>query len=457
MTTAWFSLHRRLLLLLLGGVSACWLITLGWSYVDAHHEIDELFDAQLVQTAQALFAQRHAFKDKEHDDDDDPHEVLEQERVVHPYQSQVLFQIWHRDRQLAVRSTNAPAEVLTDTDGLSEVKRDDGLWRVYSQWDRHHRHRVIVAEKHHGREELAGKIARRLLTPALLGLPLLGLWVWLSTRRGLSPLNAVAMQIAAREPGRLEAVGLRRAPVEIKPLIDAINQLFARVDQTLAMEKHFTADAAHELRTPLAALAAQAQVALRARDDDERRHALEQLIASSRRATRLVEQLLTLARLDPNDTTGHAPLRLDLLAQEVCGDHGGFALDQGVELELDAEPTTVVGNADMLRILLRNLVDNAIRYTPAGGRISVTVAGDALSVTDDGPGIPPEARQSVFDRFHRLAGQNSEGSGLGLSIAARIAERHDARITLDAGPAGKGLSVAVQFPVSARPKPGAVA
>lgn len=352
MNTAWFSLRRRLLVLLLGGVSACWLGTVVWSYVDVHNEIDEMFEVEHVREP----------------------------------------------------------------------------------------------ENEEERHELINRIAWRLVAPALFGLPLLGAWVWLATRRGLAPLDAVAKQIAEREPDRLQAVTLATAPEEVRPLIESINSLFKRVEQTIESERRFTADAAHELRTPLAALAMQAQVILRARDEGERSHAIEQLIASSRRASRLVDQLLTLARLDPEQISPPEAVRLDLLAEETCAAHGVAAMEAGIALELDAVAVTVSGHADMLRILLRNLVDNAIRYTPAGGRVTVAVAPGLLSVTDTGAGIPLAERERVFDRFHRLAGQEIQGSGLGLSIVARIAERHGAIVRLSEGEGGKGLRVEISFP-----------
>lgn len=441
MNTRWFSLRRRLLLLLLGGVSACWVATLVWSYADAHHEIDELFDAQLAQTAQALLAisRRHGER-----------EVEDLEGRQHRYQRKIAFQIWHDDGQLILRSPNAPAAPLTRQEGFSEVDDADGHWRFYTQWDDGHRHQVQVAERHDVRDELIGHIALRLLMPALLGLPLLGAWVWLATRRGLAPLDAVARQIAAREPDRLHPLKPATAPAEIRPLVEAVNALFERVDEALEAERRFTADAAHELRTPLAALAAQAQVAWRARDEAERRHALELLEAGTARASRLVDQLLTLARLDPEQSRIHeGRVALDRLAQEVCAAAGSLAVERQTNMELDAEPVTVAGNGDMLRILLRNLVDNALRYTPGGGNIQVRVhaaqGGARLDVSDNGPGIPQAERDAVFLRFHRLAGQETEGSGLGLSIVARIAELHGARVSLDEGAAG-GLRVRVEFP-----------
>jgi len=350
MTATWFSLRRRLLTTILGGVTAAWIAAGVWVFVDVRHELRDLLHERM------------------HDGEDE-----------------------------------------------------------------------------HERQELIAGIAWRLSAPLLFGLPLLGAWIWLATRRGLAPLDAVAKQIAEREPDRLHAVVPASAPAEIRPLIEAINNLFGRVERTIESERQFTADAAHELRTPLAALATQAQVALRARDEGERNHAIEQLIASSQRAARLVDQLLTLARLDPDATVTTESVRLDRLAEEICAGHGGMAVMKGVALELDAAPASVAGHADMLRILLRNLVDNAIRYTPAGGRVVVTVTPGSLTVADTGPGIPEAERDRVFDRFHRLAGQDTEGSGLGLSIIVRIAERHGAVIELGAGENGKGLRVTVRF------------
>ncbi|MEW5787492.1 MAG: ATP-binding protein [Pseudomonadota bacterium] len=437
--TRWFSLRRRLLAMILGGVTLGWLTTLALTYRDAHHEIDALADAQLVQAAQTLLALAG-----EYDDDDDVADLGED---GHKYRKHLAFQLWDEAGRLLLRSPGAPAGPFTQEDGFSQAPGHHP-WRFYARWDGEHRLRVVVAEDHRVREQLSGHIAGRLLLPALGGLPLLGLWVWFATRRGLAPLDAVADQVAQRAPDRLEPLVPASAPTEIRPLLNALNGLFARVETTLDKERRFTADAAHELRTPLAALAAQAQVARRARDDAERDQAIDQIAAVSRRASRLVDQLLTLARLDPGTPIARADTRLDLLAAQVCADLGATALDKGIGLELDAPaPLTVRVNADLLAILLRNLVDNAIRYTPPGGQVRVAVAADVvgptLTVRDSGPGIPPGQREEALARFHRLAGQDSEGSGLGLSIAARIAELHGARLTLGEGMGTPGLAVSL--------------
>lgn len=445
--TRWYSLRRRLLGLLLGGVTAGWVAALVFTYLDAHHEIDELFDAQMVQVAQTLLALA-----SEYDDDDD---IARLESDGHKYQKKFVFQLWDADGHLLLRSPGAPTIPLARKDGFSESDgHDEKRWRYYSQWDEEGQLRVQIGENHHVREALAQQIAGRLLIPALFGLPLLGLWIWFATRRGLAPISAIARQVAERAPDHLAPVIPIEAPGEIRPLVDAMNTLFARVSDALEKERRFTADAAHELRTPLAAIVAQSQVAQRARDTSERDHALGQLAIGARRASHLVEQLLTLARLDPTSGLQLGPVRIDTLAAEVCADHGPAALEKHIALELDVSaPATVIGNEAMLRVLLRNLLDNALRYTPEGGRVDVAVtvesAGVTLLVSDSGPGIPVVERQNVLRRFYRLAGQEKEGSGLGLSIVARIAELHGAWLELVDGQGASGLAVRLFFPTQA--------
>ncbi len=471
MNTRWFSLRRRLLLLLLGGLSLFWLVTLALSYVDAHHEIDELFDAQLAQSAQTLLALMR---------DNDAHryasENAELAASLHKYQRKLRFQIWRDDGYLLLRSPNAPIVPMTHQSGFSSSGHDTAeqndrdlgqkqkqtlhtyRWRNLSLWDTTHRYQVQVSENHDIRNELSGKIAGRLLLPVLFGLPLLAIWLWLATRKGLASLDDIARQIAQRHADRLDAVLPQSAPDEIRPLIEALNRLFERVRRALENERRFTADAAHELRTPLAALAAQAQVAQRARDNSDelaRNHALDQLRVGISRATHLVDQLLTLARLDPDDALGNRfPVDFQALAEEVCAEHGASALEKQLTLELDTEPSVgaslwVSGSATLLHILLRNLQDNAIRYTPAHGQVHVLLqqetTGVRLSVSDSGAGIAEDQRIKVFERFQRLAEPALPGSGLGLSIVQRIAELHGAQLWLDSSTELGGLAVHVRF------------
>jgi two-component system, OmpR family, sensor histidine kinase QseC len=441
-TTAWFSLRRRLLGLLLGGVAAAWLATMVFSYADAHHEVDELFDAQLAQVAQTLLAV--AAHDRDHDIEDFGN-------AVHKYQRRLRFQIWRADSKLLMRSKNAPETALTATDGFSETRGEDGHWRHFSQWNDDHSLQVQVSENHHIRDDLIGHIAWRLLLPALFGLPLIGLWVWLATRHGLASLDGIAGQIASRAPQQLQPVTPAAAPEEIRTMLEALNGLFQRVEMALESERQFTADAAHELRTPLAALQAQLQVALRARDDAERDRSLGQLQSGLSRAAHLVDQMLQLARLDPESgLPDPQPVDLGMLAEAVCADLGPLILDKNLDFALDAAPGCIVtGQAEWLRVLIRNLVDNAIGYTPAGGTLHVGVSRTAgqcrLSVSDSGPGIPANQREAVLRRFHRLDQGGQQGSGLGLAIVARIAELHGADVDLGTSENSQGLQATVAW------------
>lgn len=442
MSTVWFSLRRRLLGLLLGGVAAAWLVTMVFSYIDAHHEVDELFDAQLAQAAQTLLALAG------HDEGDDISDLGD---AAHKYQRRLRCQIWRADGKLLMRSNNAPQTPLTAASGFSETRGEEGHWRHFSQWNEDHSLQVQVSENHHIRDDLIGHIAWRLLFPALFGLPLIGLWVWLATRHGFASLDGIARQIASRDPQQLQPVHPAAAPEEIRTLLESLNGLFQRVEHTLESERRFTADAAHELRTPLAALHAQLQVAQRARDEDERNRSLSQLQSGLTRAVHLVDQMLQLARLDPESSLPD-PQAVDLatLAEAVCADLGPQILAKNLDFDLEAPPEALVtGQAEWLRVLIRNLVDNAVRYTPEGGQVRVAIRRKGstidLSVSDSGPGIPVEERESVLRRFHRLNQGSQPGSGLGLAIVARIAELHGATLCLDTTPITKGLDVGVQF------------
>jgi two-component system sensor histidine kinase QseC len=279
----------------------------------------------------------------------------------------------------------------------------------------------------------------------------LGLFVWFSIARALKPLRAMGGQVEERKPDDLAPLRADDAPAEVAPLVRSLNALFDRVGRLIENERRFTADAAHELRTPLAALKTQAQVAQGALDDGERRRALDNVITGCDRAAHLLEQMLTLARLEPDILGGQAEsCELRALALRTIADLAPAAIARKVEIELiDGEPAATDGFPGLIAVLLRNLVDNAIRYCAAGGTVRVEVAktGDtaSVSVTDDGRGIPPQERTKVGQRFYRILGTDESGSGLGLSIVRRIAEIHGASVALGEGPDGKGLRVTVAF------------
>lgn len=437
------SLRRRLVVLLTGTVLLAWLATAIFTYHDAQHEIGEMLDAQLAQSASLVAAQLEHEPEEAHDT------VLPRQ---YRHERQIAFQVWNHQGGLVLRSSSAPLDRLSATTrGFSDRHFDGVHWRVFSRLDESGHFLVQVAERYQLRDELARSVASHLLHPLYFALPALALLIWLAVSRGLAPLAALASEVAVRAPERLDALDESRTPREAMPLVTALNALFARVRQSLDRERRFTADAAHELRTPLAAIKTQAQVAQAAEAKDAREHALTQVVVGCDRATRLVEQLLMLARIDPQHRLSTAPVvDLAAMAQQVVAEFAPQALRKNIDLGLTAAPEVAVpGDAVLLAVLLRNLIDNALRYTRAGGRVEVCVAtsatGATLSVADNGPGISAAERARVFERFHRVLGCNEEGSGLGLSIVARIAELHGARTVLADGLDGKGLSVSVIF------------
>ncbi|HEY2339648.1 MAG TPA: ATP-binding protein, partial [Steroidobacteraceae bacterium] len=311
--------------------------------------------------------------------------------------------------------------------------------------------RVIqVAQPMSVREQRAAELALQTLKPFALLLPVLALVIWIAVGHALEPLRRLTSQVKARRVNALDGLSATQLPDEVQPLVLALNDLLGRLRAALERERAFMADAAHELRTPLTALHLQMGMLARASSEAERETAMGTLSAGVQRAIRLIEQLLALARQEPRAESLRVPVRLDELAREIVAELVPLAdagrIDLGVAA---AQPATVAADSEALRTLLRNLVDNAVRYTPPGGRVDVTLestaAGPRLTVTDDGPGIRPDERMRVFDRFYRRAGTSPTGSGLGLAIVKAIADAHGGSVTLGDGPDGKGLAVRVTF------------
>ncbi|MBE0615066.1 MAG: sensor histidine kinase N-terminal domain-containing protein [Burkholderiales bacterium] len=438
-----YSLKRRLLLALLGGIALVWLATAVFSYFDARHELDELLDAHLAQSVSLLLAQTG----REAEEIDTEHMPQ-----LHKRARSVAIQMWEKGKILRLHSVSAPAERLSAKDeGFSDTKVAGERWRVFSAWDAERNYLVQVGERYEKREEIAADLVKNLLLPLLFALPLLGLLVWFTVSHGLQPLAALGRQVAGRDPGNLGSLDAGAVPAEVLPLVENLNRLFERVAQLIDNERRFTADASHELRTPLAALKTQAQVALASSSDAERSHALENVITGCDRAAHLVQQLLTLARLDPDELGSKAEIcDLQALAGGSVAELAPYALSKKIEIDLaEGAAAEIKGHAGLIAILLRNLIDNAIRYSPEGGSVHVRVARDGqaatLTVTDQGPGIPADERDKVGQRFYRVLGTEEYGSGLGLSIVKRIAELHGASLSLENGPQGRGLSVTARF------------
>jgi two-component system sensor histidine kinase QseC len=303
------------------------------------------------------------------------------------------------------------------------------------------------SEARHAREEIVEALGDSLVWPLAAALPALALAIWLGVGGGLRPLGELRSQLARRDAADLSPLDDARTPAEIEPLVAELNRLFGRIDEALQRERRLTADAAHELRTPLAVLSTQAQVARRAGSAAAREEALDALVAGAERAARLIEQMLTLARLESGQPQG-AMQRVELraLARDALAGLAPRAVAKDLDIALEDGPAVEVeGHPGLLAVLLGNLVDNAVRYTPSGGRVRVAVrAGGQLEVRDSGPGVPAAELPRLGSRFHRLAPPEENGSGLGLSIALRIAELHRARVRFAPAPEG-GLGVTVTF------------
>lgn len=443
-----YSLRRRLVWLLTGTLAAIWLISTLVVYQRAHHEADELLDDQLTQVAETLLAIvaggeiEHFIKEM--------HEHTGRNPVP------IAFEIWRADHGAMRRLVTSPGHDAFETgmaNGYSEHAYQGKRWRFYAVQDEGGEYRVVVGQAHAARERLAREVGLSLLLPVLLALPLMALAVWWGVGRALRPVDVLARQVGALDAQALAPLDVSATlPNEIAPLRSALNALIQRVTVAFENERRFTADAAHELRTPLAALKVQAQVAQRAPAPDSQQRALAQVIAGVDRMTHLVEQLLTLARIDPaHQDEVSAPLDPAAIITRVCEE----ALPQarGRTLTVELEPGCRVSVIDVwLKIAVRNLVDNALRYAGDGAHIEVRLArhGTActFSVMDDGPGVAAALRSKLSARFVR-GDAEGEGCGLGLSIVARIAARSGARLELGEGllraDGGHGFAASLHF------------
>jgi two-component system OmpR family sensor kinase len=434
------SLRARLLASLLAGV-VCVGALGGWVvYRNALAEADAFFDYHLRQTALILRDQPVTY-------------LLAPQFQPADAAYDFVVQVWSLDGVRVYLSRPHTVLPQVTTLGFSTVATSEGRWRVYGVQALT---RVIqVAQPMSVREQRAAELALQTLKPFALLLPVLALLIWFAVGHALEPLQRLTALVKARRVNALDSLPDAGLPDEVQPLVTALNDLLARLTNALERERAFMADAAHELRTPLTALHLQMGMLERASGEGERAAAMGKLSAGVQRAIRLVEQLLALARQEPRADGRRSPVRLDDLAREVVAELVPLAdagrIDLGIEA---AQPASVQGDAEALRTLLRNLVDNAVRYTPAGGRVDVAVESAPaarITVSDTGPGIPAEERARVFDRFYRRAGTEPPGSGLGLSIVKTIAESHGATVQLSGGPAGRGLAVSVSFPADGVP------
>lgn len=368
---------------------------------------------------------------------------------------ELLFQVWDHDGKLLLQSPHDKTESLINAPlGFSDQQINKNNWRVYAAYDEPNQTKIIVAELYDIRNKLADDVTRNDAYTLLVTYPIFGILVWIIVGLALRSVTRVTREISNRASTYLEPVEATNIPVEIKPLVAELNQLFIRLKLAFERNKRFAADAAHELRTPLAALKTQAQVALKADNKNDRDSALQKVIQSVDRSSHMVAQLLTLSRLGQEEALNDIrPVDLHKLATEIIAYLVPLALERRIEIELAPPPPAaiILGNDTAIGILIRNIVDNAIRYTPQNGEINVEVLDQnnqiILRVTDSGPGIPAELRERVFERFFRVLGTTSTpGSGLGLAIVSQIADLHRAKVSLHTPPNRIGLQFDIAFP-----------
>ncbi len=457
------SLHGRLRWLVIVVLAAV-LLPLGvLSFKRTVREVGELSDGRLAQSARTLQVLiGHADLDALQRRDADRLLVPIEARLVgspprqrYTYESEVGFQVFDHTGRMALATANLagmPPPQAGDAD-FQDVRLGPYRWRVFTLHDTANRVVIRTGERYDSRDEIMHAVWLEHSLPLLIGLPLLALLVGWAIRRGLRPLEALTRALSSRQPGSREPVLLRDAPQELQPVLAALNEQLTRLEDALERERRFSADVAHELRTPLASAMINLESAMTSTDPAELNLALGNAQHGLAALARRIEQLLALARLEAGAASGQRG-RVDLVAvaMDVIEELAPVIAESGAELSFARlmPQVAVQGYEAALAALLRNLLENALRHAPAGGRVQLsldrTTQGALIDVTDDGPGIPAEHRAGVFARFHREAGSRGDGYGLGLSIVQRAAELHDATIELLDSPYGSGLRVRVVIP-----------
>lgn len=442
-----YSIRRRLVNYLLASLLLIWGAMLAFAYVEAREETDERADERLEQMVRTLMrfdlrtlsvppAKAPSTK-RDHDTDDEGVSVM----------------VWNADGTLAFASPGAPRITFERRDGHSLVAYGDSSWHSYALSDPQNGYQIQVLESSRERDRLAAKLVSRITLSLLLALPVLALLTWISIGRGLKPLTSLTRLISVRDAATLDPLELNHVPVEVQPLVDSLNRLLTRLSLSFESERAFTADAAHELRTPLAAIKVHAEVAMNAADEAARREAVSKVIAGVDRATHLVQQLLMLARLEHVGPVARVSVDVGALAAETAGQFAGKADMADIELGLSTQPgCTVLADPTALAVMLGNLLDNAIKYGRPHGHVEVAVERVErevrISVKDDGPGVAPAERAKLTQRFYRVPGNDAEGSGLGLAIVARTAQCHGGKLVLEKGLNDGGLGVTVVLPLA---------
>jgi two-component system sensor histidine kinase QseC len=419
-----------LVLVLIGDVLISWL-----ALRDSHHEIEEVYDAQLAQSARLLqgVLRQRAPGDTDwnrlYQAFDDAMSRVGDGEVAHPYETRLTFQVWRTDGELLMRSAEAPVLAFPPTTlGAHDLMENGRDWCAFLLADPQQGLLIWVGERDDIRQDLIQRIVRHTLWPTLIGVPLLAALIWLTIGWGLKPLRAMTQAIRGRNTEALQPLQLQPLPVDLEPMQTALNGLLAQIDKLLERERRFIADAAHELRTPLAILRIHAQNAQRASTLEQREEALEFLVAGVDRATRIGSQLLTMARIEPRLNNPHISLvELTALVREELAELAPLALEKDVDLVLESDHDCEVRTDPVaLAIALQNLVTNALNFSPPGSEVRVqirlqTSGAVYISVADSGPGIDEAECARLFERFYSQG--NANGAGLGLAIVAMIVSK----------------------------------
>ncbi len=456
-------ISQLLIVVLLIVGSASWM-----SYQDIQEETGELFDAQLARSARLILSLLQA--DSGHSDFSSIQKYLDENQFLtavagaasedlaekgHVYETKLGFQIWDRDGNLILKSDNVPiAPISQRRNGYSTGYFLANKWRVFSLTSSDGHYQCVTAERIDVRNDLINKISEDLLLVIFIFIPFLLVVIWLLINQDLAPLQNLAMQIDARGVEKLHSVSQENVPQEIQTIATAINNLLQKLKQALARERRLSSDAAHEIRTPLAAIKLHAELAQSATSRAQREASLNHVLEGIDRTTHLVEQLLALAKLEPGvagnelESVDLKSLLVDEVAQLTPLAHKkniDISIDAPVNINTDIQATPL-----SLILLIRNLVSNAINYTQEGGCVRISLSAEnqrlCLQVEDNGPGIAEEERERVLDRFYRVENHSSAGCGIGLSIVRRAVELCHAGLSLDVPDSGRGLLVRVCFP-----------
>ena len=432
-----FSIRLRLMWALL---LAIFVLSIGASvatYLQARSDVNALLDYEIQQMTLTLSMHISA------------HPNLAEEsllRVEHDF----VTQVWGNQRQLLFSSRPGLGPDRVMPEGFSNFGESSKGWRAFTLLAGNYV--LQVAQPQSLRRRMAADIALKVMVPVLAIIPIGGLIIWLVVGYGLKPLRMIAREVESRDPGSLRLIETAKLPSEVAPLVTSLNDLLGRLDHALKFEREFIADASHELRTPVTALSLQLGLLETATTPQERDESIQDLKRGVERMRRLIEQILTLARLDPENTGQMSLIDITALIRDMHEDYARIASAKSIDFKVSTEDQVIVsGDLASLTALIRNILDNAMRYTPAGGVVTLQISNQhstpQIRITDSGPGIPAEIREKVFSRFFRADhAPDDTGTGLGLAIAKRAAERLGASLQLEDGPGGAGLTVLISFP-----------